>query len=116
MQALQATLAASVSDAAGDALAVASARAGLTVLLHLAAHLAQQQGLRVHAFHVHHGLSPNADAWLAHAEDAARNVRCHCRRACPADNLAESGTEAAARKARYAALGGCAASMARACC
>ena len=33
-----------------------------TVLLHLAA----QTGRKLHAFHIHHGLSPNADAWEAH--------------------------------------------------
>ena len=35
-------------------------------LLHLAHAWAQEHGVALHAFHVHHGLSPNADAWLAH--------------------------------------------------
>jgi tRNA(Ile)-lysidine synthase len=36
-----------------------------TVLLHA---LHQISGFRVSALHVHHGLSPNADAWAAHCE------------------------------------------------
>ena len=41
------------------------------VLLHLAHAWCAQQGVQLFAFHVHHGLSPNADAWLAHVEQAA---------------------------------------------
>jgi tRNA(Ile)-lysidine synthase len=60
---------------------------------------------RLYAFHVHHGLSPNADAWLAHCERecAALGITFACRRITLGDN--SSGTEAAARKSRYAALG-----------
>jgi tRNA(Ile)-lysidine synthase len=69
-----------------------------TVLLHLAAH----SGRQLHAFHIHHGLSPNADAWEA-----------HCRAACERLGIAFAArrvmlggrSEASARKARYAALG-----------
>ena len=57
------------------------------------------------AHHVHHGLSPNADAWLLHCEAicAALKVplttdRVHVDRASP------MGIEAAARAARYASL------------
>lgn len=75
-----------------------------SVLLHLAHAFAQQHGMTLHAFHVHHGLSPNADAWLA-----------HCRQACAALNInfdvrhidltARDNVEEAARIGRYAALG-----------
>lgn len=60
---------------------------------------------RLYAFHVHHGLSPNADAWLAHCERecAALGITFASRRITLADKSA--GTEAAARKQRYAALG-----------
>lgn len=38
-----------------------------TVLLHLLHRQAEQHGCELRAVHVHHGLSPNADAWAAHA-------------------------------------------------
>nr|WP_229429017.1 tRNA lysidine(34) synthetase TilS [Massilia sp. ST3] len=75
------------------------------VLLRLAHAWAKEEGVAIHAFHVHHGLSPNADAWLAHCERAcgelgiAFDVR---RVSIPKD---KSGVEAAARRLRYAALG-----------
>ena len=75
-------------------------------LLHLAHGWAQQQGITLHAFHVHHGLSPNADAWLAHCEQACTGlgVPFEARRVTVETN-AKTGTEEAARKRRYAALG-----------
>ncbi|TWI44857.1 tRNA(Ile)-lysidine synthase [Pseudoduganella flava] len=68
-------------------------------------HLSHAAGLPLHAFHVHHGLSPNADAWEAHcaAECARLRVPFMARRVTLADRKA--GTEASARQARYAALG-----------
>ncbi|MYM24970.1 tRNA lysidine(34) synthetase TilS [Duganella sp. FT135W] len=77
-----------------------------SALLHLAHAYAQAHGATLHAFHVHHGMSPNADAWLAHCEQqcAALNVPFAARRVQLQDTK-KSGTEAAARKARYAALG-----------
>ncbi|MDB5907718.1 MAG: tilS [Massilia sp.] len=76
-----------------------------SALLHLAHGYATQHGIALFAFHVHHGLSPNADEWLE-----------HCRSSCAALGVAfdvrhvtlqkgKSGVEAAARKLRYAALG-----------
>ena len=75
------------------------------VLLRLAHAWCAQQGVALHAFHVHHGLSPNADAWLAHCERsaAALGVGFDGRRVTIPDD--GSGVEAAARKLRYAALG-----------
>jgi tRNA(Ile)-lysidine synthase len=74
-------------------------------LLRLAHAWAKQEGVALHAFHVHHGLSPNAGAWLA-----------HCAQACSALGIAfdhrrvevakgKDGIESAARKLRYRALG-----------
>jgi tRNA(Ile)-lysidine synthase len=42
----------------------------------------RSSAVTLHAFHVHHGLSPNADAWLAHCEQqcAALNVPFAARR------------------------------------
>lgn len=73
-------------------------------------HLLQSLGLgsRLSALHVHHGLSPHADAWTD-----------FCRRFCQAIGVALSvrpvavesgsglGLEAAARQARYAAFADC---------
>ena len=75
------------------------------VLLRLTHAWAAGRGIALHAFHVHHGLSPNADAWLA-----------HCAQACAALGIAfdsrrvevvkgKDGLESAARKLRYRALG-----------
>jgi tRNA(Ile)-lysidine synthase len=75
------------------------------VLLHLAHAFARARGLPLFAFHVHHGLSPNADAWRAHCAQAASEL------GVPFDALevqvekGTSGIEATARKRRYAALG-----------
>jgi len=77
-----------------------------SALLHLAHAYAQAHGIALHAFHIHHGLSANADAWLAHCEQqcAALGVPFEARR-IQLQGQKKSGTEAAARKARYAALG-----------
>jgi tRNA(Ile)-lysidine synthase len=77
-----------------------------SVLLRLARDYAAGHGMQLFAFHIHHGISPNADDWLM-----------HCRRECErlgvvfdARRVAlskrdESGVEEAARISRYAALG-----------
>lgn len=75
-------------------------------LLHLLSRLGL--GGRLSALHVHHGLSPNADAWAAFCADtcAALDVPFSIRRVTvpPASG---SGLEAAARAARYAAFADC---------
>ena len=76
-------------------------------LLDLLARLASTRGTGVRqviAIHVHHGLSRNADAWLAHceAECAQRNVTLIARHV--EVKRRGRGLEAAAREARYAAL------------
>lgn len=75
-------------------------------LLHLAHEYATVHGIGLFAFHIHHGLSPNADAWLQHCEKdcVQRGIRFDARRV----NLIErgrDGIEQAARISRYAALG-----------
>lgn len=76
-----------------------------SALLHLAHAYAREQGIALFAFHVHHGLSPNADAWLAHCAEAcaALGVQFAARKVVLVKG--KSGVEAAARKLRYAALG-----------
>ena len=76
-----------------------------SALLHLAHAYGLRHGLPVFAFHVHHGISPHADAWLAHcgASAAALGVQFEATRVVL--EKSRSGVEAAARKLRYAALG-----------
>jgi tRNA(Ile)-lysidine synthase len=77
-----------------------------SVLLHLMHDHFAGSATELFAFHIHHGISPNADAWLAHcAQEAARlGIRFDARRVELRDR-GKSGTEEAARLARYAALG-----------
>ena len=81
-----------------------------TALLHASLSAAADQGLRVVALHVHHGLSGNADDWLAHCE---RQCRRWAARGLPItfdhrrlDGRPPRGdsVEAWARRERYAAL------------
>jgi len=81
-----------------------------TALLHATVHAAAPLGVAVVALHVHHGLSVNADAWLAHCASLCRRW---ARRGLPVElasrRLAErpragASVEAWARSARYRAL------------
>lgn len=76
-----------------------------SALLHLAVAYGRQHGIAVLAFHVHHGISPNADAWLNHcvAACATLGIGFDARRVVLGKS--GSGVEAQARKLRYAALG-----------
>jgi len=91
---------------AGSHLCVAlSGGVDSVVVLHALAVLREQRGLVLSAAYVDHGLSPNAGHW-----------RAHCERLCAAlkvpftslqvtvERDASEGLEAAARKARHAAL------------
>jgi tRNA(Ile)-lysidine synthase len=71
------------------------------VLLHVMRALAPEFGLRISAIHVHHGLSPNADAWSRFCRVLCRRwkVRLAVRRVRV--TRAGRGLEAAAREARY---------------
>jgi tRNA(Ile)-lysidine synthase len=77
-----------------------------SVLLHLAQSWCAAHAVPLFAFHVHHGLSPNADAWLAHCESAAHAAGAvfDARRIALRDT-GRHGVEQAARTARYRALG-----------
>ncbi|GAA4034594.1 tRNA lysidine(34) synthetase TilS [Actimicrobium antarcticum] len=91
----------------GPAMAVAySGGLDSSVLLHLAHRHAQKNGIPLFAFHVHHGLSADGDAWLAHcdAECARLGITFAAQRVRLA-GAESSGIEAAARSSRYAALG-----------
>ena len=97
----------SLSGSAAQKIAIAySGGLDSAVLLHLVHAYARLHQIEIFAFHVHHGLSPNADEWLA-----------HCRQQCTELNIAfdarkvqvgkkeKNGIEEAARLSRYAALG-----------
>lgn len=81
-----------------------------TALLHATLQAARHGGVQVAALHVHHGLSPLADDWLAHCQDQCDRW---ARKGLPVNLLHEhlhlkpgrgQSIEALARTARYAAL------------
>jgi tRNA(Ile)-lysidine synthase len=74
-----------------------------TVLVDLMARHGRETGRAVSAVHVHHGLSPNADAWAAFCERfcAERGIPLTIERV-RIDRDSPEGLEAAARAARYA--------------
>lgn len=73
------------------------------VLLHLLARLAWRGGLQ--AIHVHHGLSPNADAWVSFCVEYCRSLKVPLVvRRVSVGAVSGRGVEAAARQARYAAF------------
>jgi tRNA(Ile)-lysidine synthase len=60
------------------------------------------------AVHVHHGLSPNADAWAAFCVESCKSVDVLCQVfRVNVDKTSGLGIEAAARQARYQALLAC---------
>lgn len=111
MSGSRATAATATPRTAEAAVAVAySGGRDSTALLHATLAAARDSGLAVHALHVHHGLSTQADAWLAHCEAQCRRwaraghaVHFHAERLALKPARGES-VEALARDARYAAL------------
>ena len=76
-----------------------------TVLLHLLAQLRATAGFTLKAMHVHHGLSPHADAWADFCQTLCRSLEVDIevvRISVPTHTA--SGVEAAARDLRYEAL------------
>lgn len=74
-------------------------------LLHLAASSPRPAGCLLSAIHVHHGLSPRADAWAVHCQALADSLGVPLTVVRVAvDRHAPEGLEAAARAARYAAF------------
>ncbi|HSC79799.1 MAG TPA: tRNA lysidine(34) synthetase TilS [Chitinolyticbacter sp.] len=78
-----------------------------TVLLHLLAGLTPRLGLALSALHVHHGLSPHADAWADFAASFTASLGVPCRIARVQVDRAGVGVEAGARTARYAEFAHC---------
>jgi tRNA(Ile)-lysidine synthase len=75
------------------------------VLLHLLKRLQPRHRYRLRALHVHHGLSPNADAWAAFCRRYCRRLGVPLSVRRVAVTGSGKGPEAAAREARYAAFG-----------
>ncbi|WP_025917651.1 tRNA lysidine(34) synthetase TilS, partial [Herminiimonas sp. CN] len=77
-----------------------------SVLLHLIHAFSVKYKFDLCAFHIHHGISPNADDWLAHCEAQCRqlNIQFDARKIAVVKS-ARNGLEEAARIGRYAALG-----------
>ena len=75
-----------------------------SVLLHSAAQWATQHDCRLFAFHIHHGLSSNADQWETFCAAQAHLRQIPFYAAHVQIDLAHKGLEAAAREARYAEL------------
>ncbi len=94
-----------LSGLPSDAVVAVAYSGGLdsTVLLDAAVRVAGAE--RCVALHIHHGLSPNADRWLAHCEASAHafGVPFYAERVRVRRDSGES-IEAAARDARYRAL------------
>ncbi|HSD36768.1 MAG TPA: tRNA lysidine(34) synthetase TilS [Rhodocyclaceae bacterium] len=74
-----------------------------TVLLHVLAQIAPRLRFQLSAVHVHHGISPNADAWADHCERFAQslNIPITIHRVS-VERQSADGLEAAARRARHA--------------
>lgn len=74
------------------------------VLLHVLRPEAAQRDIPLSALHVHHGLSPNADAWEGHCRSLCADwgVPLTVERV-DVERASDDGLEAAARRARHAA-------------
>ncbi len=74
-------------------------------LLELTHHYAQKRRLPLCAVHIHHGLSANADAWLAFVEDQCeqRDITFFSQKVTLSTET-RKGIEAKAREARYEAI------------
>ncbi len=75
-----------------------------TVLLHALATLQPHYGFGLKAVHVHHGLSPQADAWARHCLVQAQQLGVACEVVKVRPEHQGKGLEAAARQLRYAVL------------
>lgn len=76
-----------------------------TVLLHITRQFCADHNIPCVAFHIHHGLSPNADLWLQHCAAACKQLGVAFDFKQIQVNVRGEGIEAAARQGRYQALG-----------
>src|SRR5262245_6146109 len=91
-----------VHDLRGKRVAVGlSGGVDSVVLLHLLREVAPEFGFSLSAIHVHHGLSPNADAWARFCRGLCRRWKIPLAVRRVRVNRDGAGLEAAARAARY---------------
>lgn len=104
---LEFILASHAGEPANQGIAVAySGGLDSSVLLQLARKFCVARQIGLFAFHVHHGISPNADSWLRHCQsEAARSGIAFDAQEVHIDPAAKDGIEASARTERYRALG-----------
>lgn len=77
-----------------------------SALLYLANEYAVEQGIRLLAFHIHHGISAHADKWLLHCKKTCEQLSItFCSQLIDVSATDKTGIEEAARILRYAALG-----------
>lgn len=78
------------------------------VLLHVLLPWARTRGIPLAAMHVHHGISPNADAWARFCRELCERLHVPFRAVrVDISPWRDQGIEAAARAARWQALGAC---------
>ncbi len=76
-----------------------------SVLLHLLANVKSCLGIELSAMHVHHGLSPNADAWATSCVEQCEQLNVDLQVVyVQVEKNSNLGLEAAARRLRYEAL------------
>ncbi len=76
-----------------------------TVLLHAAKRVASEVGLGLSALHIHHGLSPNADAWAVSCDEVCRAIDVPLSViVVQVPERSGEGLESAARRVRHKAL------------
>ena len=76
-----------------------------SVLLHAANRVAHEAGIELSALHVHHGLSPNADAWAACCVQMCLDIDVPLAvREVTVPDPSGEGLESAARRVRHKAL------------
>ena len=75
-------------------------------LLHASHRVASERGVELHAFHVHHGLQADADAWVGFVHDFCLDKHIHFNhiRLDPSTRKNAQSVEDWARQGRYAAL------------
>lgn len=76
-----------------------------SVLLSLTAQYCADRDIPLTAFHVHHGLSPHADAWLSHCQSVCERLGVRFFFEKIVVSADGEGIEGSARKGRYLALG-----------
>ena len=82
-----------------------SGGADSTALLILAHRYAKQENRCLYAFHIHHGISPDADQWMSHCHSTCDALGVTFGAQKVHVNGASDGIEADARTKRYRALG-----------